>query len=127
MTWEPITRTVQTVEGVDPDASGRLRISITLSAQPPKEWVRFFEHPVGVEMSLTMTPPRLSGSRVYIRPPDDQVVAYISHVDERIRAANSRYEVEALPKDEADAERAGADAAEAERRRIRAQRLLDEL
>jgi hypothetical protein len=39
-----------------------------------------------------MHPPRLSGSTIYIRLPDQEVEAYIEHVDERISAANAAYE-----------------------------------
>jgi hypothetical protein len=64
-----------------------------------------------------MHPPRLSGSDIYITPPDNEVERYISHIDERIAAANVAYEKHILPKVRA-AEEAEARAKEDEKRRL---------
>ena len=97
MEWEPIERGRPEVDGVDPDYEGLLRVRIDLSRRPSREWAEFFLNPVGVGISLSMHPPELSGSSISIRPPDTELETYVAHVDERIEAANERYEQEVLP------------------------------
>jgi hypothetical protein len=96
--WLPIKRKSVKVEGVDPEAPGLLDVYIELSETPPPEWEDYFRNPVGVEVSMSMHPPRLEGGDVHIRPPDKELKAYVAHVDQRIKAANERYEREVLPK-----------------------------
>jgi hypothetical protein len=96
--WLPIKRKSVKVEGADPAAPGLLDVYIELNETPPPEWEDFFSHPVGMEMSMSMHPPRLEGSDVHIRPPDKELKDYVTHVDQRIKAANERYEREVLPK-----------------------------
>jgi hypothetical protein len=82
-----------------------LDVDIDLTPDPPAEWARGFEHPVGVGISMSMHPPVLSGATVHIRPPDNELEKYVAHVDERIAAANAYYEREVLPAlDRAEAE-----------------------
>ena len=45
-----------------------------------------------------MHPPELSDSTIRIRLPDDELGGYVRHVDERIGAANERYELNVLPR-----------------------------
>jgi hypothetical protein len=85
------------VLGVHPEYSGLLEIEVELDPYPPRGWEQGFNHPEGVGISLSMHPPRLSGSTIYIMPPDKQVEDYIKHIDERIDAANAIFEKRHLP------------------------------
>lgn len=98
MEWKPIQRSKQRVLGVHPQYRGLLEVEVELSQRPPAEWGEAFLHPEGVEVSVSMHRPRLSGSIIYITPPDDQVEEYVRHVDERISAANATYEQRILPR-----------------------------
>ena len=97
MEWKPIQREKPEVDRVDPDYEGLLRVRIDLNRQPPSEWARYFLNPIGVGISLSMHPPELFGSTISIRPPDNELAAYVAHVDERIEAANERYKREVVP------------------------------
>lgn len=66
---------------------------------------------------MSMHPPHLSGSTIYIRPPDRELEAYIEHIDERISAANATYEARFLPQARAAAQ-AENQVKEEERRRL---------
>lgn len=110
--WQPITRGKPEVEGIDPDASGLLIVTIPLEPEPDHVWAQFFTSPVGVEMSFAMHAPEISYRSVRIRTPDAELEQYVAHVDERIRSANERYEREVLP--ELKREREAADAAAAD-------------
>jgi hypothetical protein len=103
MEWKPIGRGRPQVLGVHPQYRGLLEIEIELDSMPSAEWVQAFNHPAGVSMSMSMHPPRLSGSTIYIRPPDQELASYIEHIDERIAAANATYEARVLPQERAAA------------------------
>jgi hypothetical protein len=120
--WTPIERAEVKVRGIDPEFSGLLRVEVALTPSPPAPWRTYFERPSGVSMSLSMHPPRLIGSMVEIRPPDNELEKYLENVDERIRHANERYGAEALPAIQAQAERDAAFRAESQRRVDDAQR-----
>src|SRR6266404_7135026 len=119
--WQAITRGQPEVDGVDADYPGLLNVRVPLSAYPPDEWQDFFLRPVGVGLSMSMHSPDLRGDEVVLRPPDSEVERYVKHVDERIVAANARYEAEVLPKRRAALQRADAAAAQ-EEERLRAAR-----
>lgn len=98
MTWTRIIRSGRPrVRGVNAKYSGLLDVDIDLTPTPPAEWTRAFERPIGVGISLSMHPPTLSGATVHIRPPDNELEAYVKHIDERIAAANDYFEREVLP------------------------------
>jgi hypothetical protein len=116
MSWEPIRRGKPEVQGVHSEYSGLLRVRIPLEGSVTEEWSHHFLHPTGVGISLSMHPPELSGRSVRIQPPDDELKQYVRHVDERIRAANERYEAQVLPRLEAEAnKRANAEERRAQR------------
>jgi len=116
MNWTPIARENPEVRGIDPQAPGLLDVTIRLRPTPPREWVELFEHPPGVSISMAMHPPRLSGATVRIRPPDDELEAYLAHVDQRIDAANREFEERFLPQIRA---RAAREAQNTEQERLR--------
>lgn len=97
MNWKRITRGEVDVRGVNKKYPGLLDVRIPLSEVPPREWTGYFERPVGISISMSMHPPHLSGAEVVLRPSDDDLEEYVQHVDERIQAANVRYEREVLP------------------------------
>lgn len=127
MDWKPITRGKPQVKGVNSEYSGLLDVAIPLEGDIDINWAEFFENPVGVSISLSMHPPKLSGRTVYIRPPDEEVEAYVKHVDERIAAANARFQTEVLPKIQQKEERDRADREERERRIEGVRRRLEDL
>jgi hypothetical protein len=114
------------VSGIDPAYSGLLHVDMSLSRTPEPEWRQFFEHPTGVSISVSMHPPTVAGSKVLMRPPDDQVAKYVSQVDDRIAAANRQYEQVVLPHLEREARAADAANAEANRRIEEARKRLDD-
>ena len=111
--WRPIARGTPDVRGVHSEHSGLLIVRIDLEPAPDEAWAQFFQSPSGVGISLGMHPPRLMGRSIEITPPDNQIEAYVAHVDERIAAANAFYEREVLPR--IAAKKAAADQAEKER------------
>lgn len=112
--------------GVDPEASGLLRVRVRLEPAPNREWTTLFINgPSGPMWPISMHPPTLSGGHVEMRPPDTELDAYIRELDDRIRATNEQYEREIAPRLKAaqDAKEAAKDA---ETKRIEdAQRRLD--
>ncbi len=126
-TWEPIKRVAVKVTGVDAQEAGLLDAYIELSAAPPKEWPHRFENPVGLDVSSSMYPPKVNGSRVTLHVQDDRMAEYVADVDARIAAANEYYENEVLPAQVAKAT-AEQDARDEVTRRIaEAQRIADTL
>ena len=105
MNWNRITRGEPKVLGVNRKHSGLLNVAIPLSESPPREWASYFERPVGISIRLSMHPPKLHGASVSITPPDEELEAYIKHVDERIEAANASFETQILPRLQAQEER----------------------
>ena len=103
--WVPITRGKPDPIGVDEKYRGLLDVEIELSATPPPEWAESFLHPVKVPISMSMHPPRLEGSTVIIKSPDNDLAAYVQHVDVRIAHANQGYEHKFLPAIDAARER----------------------
>jgi hypothetical protein len=97
MNWVPITRKSPRVVGVNPKYASLLDVEIDVSDTPPDEWAQAFIQPSGVPISMSMHPPQLEGSTITLMPPDDQVEAYVAHVDVRIAHANERYERVGLP------------------------------
>jgi hypothetical protein len=127
MEWQPITITGRQVRGRDADYSGLLNIDLTLSKTPPQQWAEQFLSPSDFGIPISMHPPRLSGSVISIRPPDNEVEKYAEHIDKRVSHTNEWFERTALPHINAAEERQKAEQdAEAERLR-EAQRKLDEM
>lgn len=127
MDWKPITRGKPEVKGVNSEYSGLLDVAIPLEGDIDINWSQFFENPVGVPIPLSMHPPKLTGRTVYIRPSDEEVEAYVKHVDERIAAANARFQTEVLPKIQQMEQRDRADREERQRRIEDARRRLENL
>jgi hypothetical protein len=116
------------VLGVDPEASGLLDVSVPLEPRPDQYWVEIFNAgPPGVSFSVSMHPPRLSGSTVRLRPPDREVEKYLLSLQERIEGTNAEYARSVEPELRRQQEAQEADAAERQRRVEEAQRRLDEL
>ena len=127
MEWVPITITGRKVVGRNRQYSGLLDVEIELSGTPPRPWAEFFQSPSGIGISISMHPPSLSGSKVKITPPDDEVESYAKHIEERVAHTNRWFEETALPQINAAEERQRAEN-EAEAKRLKeAQRKLDEL
>src|SRR5437773_11900874 len=114
--WQPIKRGSPEVEGVSGRATGLLRVHIPLDRDPPREWEQSFLHPAGINISLSMHPPKISGDEIIITPPDSELEEYVRHVDERIRVANEFYSREVVPRMKRHQEAADARRADEERR-----------
>ena len=117
MNWKPIERGKPVVKGIHQEYKGLLVLRIPLSEIPPPAWALFFEDPKGVSISVSMHPPRLTGNTVEMWPPDDEVEAYVEHVDARIAGANNMFKKEELPRIQRQA-RSEAEAKQDEERRI---------
>ena len=72
-----------------------------------------------------MHPPRLLGSTVRVRPPDDEIEAYVKHVDDLVQSCNENYAKEQLPQIEARDEAKQNATQAAEDRLAEAQRRAD--
>ena len=94
--WAKVGRGKIDVLGINREAPGSLNISIALTGTIQREWAQFFLHPTDAPAALGTQAPTLSGGSVKIYPPDDKIEAYIKDVDERIAAANARYETDVL-------------------------------
>src|SRR5437899_672855 len=98
MGWTRIVRSGQPrVKGINSQYSGLIDVEIDLKPAPPREWADFFSRPFAVPTSASMHPPKLSGSTVMLRPPDNEISAYVANVDARIEAANDFFESQVLP------------------------------
>jgi hypothetical protein len=93
-----------------------LDVRIHLSRTPPPEWAQFFQQGIGVILPMSMHLPELRGAEVLLRPPDNELQAYVLKVDERINSANTHYEQLVLPKLRAQEEQQKKAAEETERR-----------
>lgn len=125
--WTPIRRGEPRVLGVDREYSGLLNIDIPLEPTPPEGWADIFRSPPGVGISVSMHPPEINGRTISIKPPDDEVKKYITHIDERIAAVNQFYEAQVLPELRRRAERQAEGEAERKRRIEEAQRQIEEM
>lgn len=126
--WEPIRRTSQEVEGIDSTYSGLVVIQITLSPEPPREWVALWSpYPPNSSFSLSHAPPQVRGSRVTLRVPEDAVKAAVEALDAQIGAANDWYENQVLPRLRAEEEGRRKEKEEENRRLEAARRQLEEL
>jgi hypothetical protein len=114
--WTLIERGKPQVRGIDHEASGLLDVRIELSRTPLRRWDYFFMNPTGVGIPVGMQSPRLAGSTVTIKPPDDKLKQYVEQVDARIAQANSMYEQEVLPRIEQQQDLARAQEEEREER-----------
>lgn len=114
--WTPVQRVDVEVKGIDPEYSGLLNVVVQLDREPHTTWWSYFLRPVGVGMSLSMHAPEQGHGAIRLRPSDNEVEKYVTHVDERIAAANERYRTEELPRQRAEQERRNAEQADQERR-----------
>jgi hypothetical protein len=115
------------VLGIDSEASGLINVEIELEPQPDGNWLNVFrDGPPGPMWPMSMHPPRLQGSKVILRPPDNEVEMYLNALGERVEATNAYYEREIAPRLRQQEERRKADEAERQRRIEEAQKLLDE-
>jgi hypothetical protein len=72
---------------IDPE-SGRLVVRIELSPIPDDQWLELFR---AAETPEAMRPPVVDAAGwISIEPPDDEIQAYLHHLQERIDAANSK-------------------------------------
>jgi len=98
MAWTRIVRSGKLrVKGINPQYSGLIDVEIDLKPTPPREWADFFSQPFAVPTKASMHPPKLSGSMVMLRPPDNELDDYVANVDQRIEAANAFFERQVLP------------------------------
>ena len=111
--WQPIRRGAPDVRGEA--GPQRLLVYVPLSAEPPYEWR---DHFIGLWTEQRNPDddwplPRVIGSTIEIQPLDDQLVAWIGLVDERISNANEEYQRHVIP----GIQRQEARARDAERKR----------
>lgn len=126
--WEPIRRTRQEVKGIDPTYSGLVVIEITLSPEPPPEWVALWSpYPPNSTFSISYAPPQVRGSRVTLRVPEDAVKAAVEALDAQIDEANNWYASQAVPRMRVEKERGRKEKEEEMRRLEAARRQLEEL
>lgn len=126
--WEPIRRTSQEVKGIDPTYSGLVVIEITLTPEPPREWVALWgPYPPNSSFSISYAPPQVRGNRVTLRVPENEVKAAVEALDGQIRAANDWYESQVLPRLRQVEERSRNEKEEEKRRLEEARRQLEEL
>lgn len=103
--WVPITRGHPDVKGFNDRYKGLLDVEFVLDRDPPAEWKRAFLNPFNVEISMGYAPPRLEGSTITLRPPQDQFENAVAHIDARIEHANEKYGREFFPAAEMARER----------------------
>jgi len=102
MAWTRIVRSGKPrVKGINSQYAGLINVEVDLEPPPPREWADFFSQPFAVPTKASMHPPKLSGSTVMLRPPDNELDAYVANVDARIEAANDFFERQVLPSLEA--------------------------
>ena len=94
---------------------------VTLEPAPDPYWLEVFGSPPGFGFSVSMHPPRISRSTVYLRAPDAEIPRYIENLDERIEATNRHYAAEVEPQLERERQRR-VDAAAADQARLDAAR-----
>jgi PIN domain-containing protein len=126
--WEPILRTKQEVKGIDPTYSGLVVIEITLSPEPPREWMALWSpYPPNSTFSIAHAPPQVRGSQITLRIPENEVKAAVEALDTQISAANNWYQSQVLPRLKAQEEQGRKERDEEMRRLEAARRQLDEL
>lgn len=87
------------VLGVDQQYPGLLNVEIPLEPKPDTHWSEIFMRgPSDVPFSVSMHPPRLVGSKVIIRPPDDEVQRYVEYIAARVAGTNKNYAEQVEPK-----------------------------
>jgi len=117
-----------TVLGIDREARGLLNVTVPLEPRPDRYWTEIFNSgPPGVSFSVSMHPPRLDGSTVFLRPSDEEVEQYLGSLQERVEGTNAEYARRVEPELRRQQEAEEADTAEEKRRVEEAQRRLDEL
>ena len=117
-----------TVLGIDREARGLLNVTVPLEPRPDRYWAEIFNSGApGVSCSVSMHPPRLDGSTVFLRPSDEEVEHYLVSLQERVEGTNAEYARRVEPELRRQQEAEEADTAEGKRRVEQAQRRLDEL
>lgn len=116
-----VKRTKTEIVGIDPEAKGLIQVRVTLEPAPDPYWLEVFGSPPGFGFSVSMHPPRISRSTVYLRAPDAEIPRYIENLDERIEATNRHYAAEVEPQLERERQRR-VDAAAADQARLDAAR-----
>jgi hypothetical protein len=128
MDWQPIKRSGQQVKGTDPQHPGFVMLEVTLSANPPGDWIGLWKPlPPNAGRSASYGPPSVSGRMMTLVVPDGLVKDAIEMLDGQIAAANKWYEDQIIPRREAAQHRAQQDQEDERRRLEEAQRQLDEL
>jgi hypothetical protein len=125
--WKPIQRGKIDVRGIDQEHPELLDVVVPLSRMPEPEWRQFFLHSVGVDVALSMRPPELEGTLVRLTPPDAELQKYVSNMDDRISAANERYQREVLAKRRAEEDRRQQTIDDTQRRIWEARRRAEDL
>ena len=127
--YQPISIGDREVVGIDPSASGLIRVRVGLTPTPSSEWWEIFERgPAGISYSVTMHPPRRAGSAaIDLRAPDAEIERYVEALRDRVSATNVQYESEVAPERQRRDEAEKADEEQRERRMRQAQQKLDEL
>ena len=123
--WEQIALGEPKVLGVNDEFSGLLDVDVPLEPTPDVHWVALFDRgPGGHSFSMAMHPPRLHGSLVRIRPPDNELERYVDLLRDRVERTNVQYEREILPRLRGESEAAEREKADRQRRVEEAQRRL---
>jgi hypothetical protein len=127
-----VRRAATEVLGIDREARGLIRVRVRLEPSPDRQWAAIFggngawDSPPGHSFSLSMHPPRLSGSTVTLRPPDGEVEKYLDSLDDRIACTNRHYESVVKPQIERERETADQQAADDAARLDAARRQIEE-
>jgi hypothetical protein len=99
--WKPVERDKPEILGINKRDRSLIDVQVRLSTSHlPNDWNQFFLKPVGLRTPSSLRSLALLGDKglILFEAPDDQIEAYIGHVDERISSANRRYETEVIPK-----------------------------
>jgi hypothetical protein len=99
--WASIRRAAAPeVRGLSAESHDRLHVRLRLNIRPSADWVGVFEGLPRTEHAMTVRQ-----DEIYLNPPDSELAVYVREADERIEAANRRYETSILPAMRASQER----------------------
>ena len=119
--WVPIER--GKVEVLGTTGTKLLDVRVHLNRAPEREWRQLFHNAI----LSTRHPPELEDTWARIRPPDNELEAYVEELDRRIALANEEYQQQVIPRLEHQAERERSEEEEKRRRTKNARRRAEEL
>jgi len=115
------------VLGIDAEYPGLLNVEVALVPVPDPQWQRIFAQGAPDEwFPHPMHPPRISGDRVTMTPPDDQLETYMEALRNRISTTNEAYDRIVGTRPDQLGPMRRAEIEEQERRIEQAQRKLDD-